>query len=229
MRACRFQFIVGYSNSALRPGAKMVAPCFLSVGATDEVSLNDLSPNGYTAGELDVDVRVCVLNGSGVTIQDYYWYDNEDFSAGWYTEEGDPVDPTKVKFEAGQGLWVYGGTGINVTTSGQVNEQDVVVPLRAGGTPTGNMMATKVKLSQIIVGGYTAGELDVDVRICILNGSGVTVQDYYWYDNEDFSAGWYTEEGDPIDASKVEFEPGDGLWVYGASGITLRFPAPELN
>ena len=55
------------------------------------------------------------------------------------------------------------------------------------------------------------------------------MQDYYWYDNEDFSAGWYTEEGSPIDATTVEFDPGVGLWVYGASGITLRFPAPELN
>ena len=160
---------MGYATSALRPGAKMVAPCFLSVGATDKISLNDLSPNGYTAGDLAVDVRVCVLNGSGVTVQEYFWYDNEDYAAGWYTESGDSIDPTTIKFDAGQGLWVYGGTGVNVTTSGQVNQSDVIVALRAGGTPTGNMMATPVKLSQIIVGGYTPGALDVDVRICILS------------------------------------------------------------
>ena len=220
---------MGYTTSALRSGATMIAPCFLSIGNTDNIKLSDLSPTGYKAGELDVDVRVCLLNATGVTTQDYYWYDNEDLAAGWYTAEGTEIDADKVTFTAGQGLWTYGKAGVDVNAAGQVNESDVIVPLRSGGTPTGNMMATAVKLSQIIVGGYDAGTLDVDVRVCILNATGVTIQDYYWYDNEDLAAGWYTAEGSEIDADNVKFEPGTGLWVYGKSGIYLRFPAPTLN
>ena len=73
------------------------------------------------------------------------------------------------------------------------------------------------------------------VVIQTLDAYGYTAQSYMWIDyaGEDWDqAGWIdsnAELGDYYELlTDVVFPAGAGLWVFGADGLSLRFPAPEL-
>ena len=69
-------------------------------------------------------------------------------------------------------------------------------------------------------------------QIQTLDGSGFTVNKYYWVDNGTVTPGWYAAANGKtsIDggASSVSIDPGKGLWVFG-KGMILHMPAPTLN
>ena len=214
----------------------MATPQFVNVGASEAIQLSSLIPNGDNVSD---NVEVQTLNAGGYTDKDYMWidYGGEGWDEeGWMdnTQELGDYYPivTDVTFEPGQGLWVFGQTGLSLQSAGKVGTADVVVALRVGGTATGNPFPTKVKLSDILPEGDGASD---NVEIQTLNAGGYTVEDYMWidYGGEGWDQeGWIdnTQElGDyyPI-VTDVEFDAGQGLWVFGQTGLSIRFPAPEL-
>ena len=109
--------------------------------------------------------------------------------------------------------------------------------LKAGGT---------VVVSQFINIGLSEATSLVDIKptgdgvsdnveIQTLTAGGTTDQSYMWIDyaGEGWDEeGWIdnnAELGDyyPL-VTDVTFEPGQGLWVFGQNGLSIRFPAPEL-
>ena len=101
--ACAIASLVGYAQSPLRSGAKIVTAQFLDIG-NDTVSLTSLTPVG---DDLDWTIEIQVLDNGGRTIddQDYMWVDGD----GWCTPDGDPI-VDDVTFAPGQGFWVYGSS-----------------------------------------------------------------------------------------------------------------------
>ena len=78
--------------------------------------------------------------------------------------------------------------------------------------------------------GYTGASMG-DVVIQTLNYLGGAIATYFWIDDDgegDFEAGWYDEDYAPIAEDTVFFQPADGLWVAGADGLNLVFPATPL-
>ena len=80
---------------------------------------------------------------------------------------------------------------------------------------------------ELISGGVIGGQF----LLRFLNSSGIAEARYYWIDDGEHAAGWYSSVGgDPISggAASVSIPAGKGMWIAG-SGLTLNIPAPELN
>ena len=101
--------------------------------------------------------------------------------------------------------------------------------------------ATGCKLSDLIVTGYDAPELNEDDEfeggcgggefvLQFLNNNGTVAARYYWIDDGETEAGWYaTGGGADIEggAASVNIPAGKGAWVIG-TGKFLNIPAPTL-
>ena len=213
----------------------MTAAQFLTVGK-DTISLNDIKPLGDGVADT---VEIQTLDAYGYTDKSYMWIDyaGEDWDqAGWIdnnAELGDYYElVTDVIFPAGAGLWVFGADGLSIQSAGQVNTSDVAVELRSGATAIGNPYPMAVSLADILPVGDGAADT---VEIQTLDAYGYTAQSYMWIDyaGEDWDqAGWIdnnAELGDFYElVTDVTFPAGAGLWIFGADGLSIRFPAPEL-
>ena len=213
----------------------MTAAQFLTVGK-DTISLNDIKPLGDGVADT---VEIQTLDAYGYTDKSYMWIDyaGEDWDqAGWIdnnAELGDYYElVTDVTFPAGAGLWVFGADGLSIQSTGQVNTSDVAVELRSGATAIGNPYPMAVSLADILPVGDGAADT---VEIQTLDAYGYTAQSYMWIDyaGEDWDqAGWIdnnAELGDFYElVTDVTFPAGAGLWIFGADGLSIRFPAPEL-
>ena len=259
-RPSRFQFIVGYlGNTANASGNTMMAPTFLSVNSETGCTLADLAVTGYDApklideeeGEWDGgcaggDFVLNFLTSSGTLEARYYWIDDGDSAAGWYASSmGAAISggASSIAIPAGQGVWIH-GSGMTLQTAGQVNTAIVAKKMNtSGNTATGNCMPIDHTLGKVYVTGYEApklideeeGEWDGgcaggDFVLNFLTSSGTLEARYYWIDDGDTSAGWYSSSmGAPISggATSVAIPAGKGLWVHGG-GMYLNIPAPEL-
>lgn len=121
---------------------------------------------------------------------------------------------------------MQGATGQGIQTAGKVESSDVVISLRDGFTATGNPFPTTVDLQDIIAVGEGTSDA---VVIQTLDFAGRGVDSYTWInwagDSGDQEA-WV--DGDFNIVENVSFAPGQGLWVQGNNGHSLRFPAPTL-
>ena len=101
---------------------------------------------------------------------------------------------------------------------------------------------TGCKLSDLSVTGYDAPEYveeddyyeggcaGGDFILQFLNKNGSVAARYYWIDDGDNAAGWYSTMGaGAIDggAASINVPAGKGAWVVG-TGKTLNIPAPAL-
>ena len=213
----------------------MTATQFLTVGE-ETILLNDIKPVGDGAADT---VEIQTLDAAGRTDKRYMWIDyaGPDWDqAGWIdnnAEMGDYYElVTDVTFPAGAGLWVFGADGLSIQSAGQVNTNDVEIELRAGATAIGNPYPMAVALSDILPLGDGVSDT---VEIQTLDAAGRTDKRYMWIDyaGEDWDqAGWIDNNAEMGDYYKlvtdVTFPAGAGLWVFGADGLAIRFPAPEL-
>ena len=227
--------IVGYASSALKAGGTMVTAQFLTVG-DEMISLNDIKPLGD--GVVDT-VEIQTLTSAGYTDKSYVWIDyaGENWDeTGWIdnnAEMGDYYELVKdVKFPVGAGLWIFGAAELSIQSAGQVNTSDVVVNLRPGATATGNPFPIDLNLADILPLGD--GVVDT-VEIQTLTSAGYTDKSYVWIDYAEENwdeTGWIdnnAEMGDYYELVKdVTIPAGSGLWIFGADGLSIRFPAPEL-
>lgn len=237
----------------------MRTAAFANIGLTDaKFTLADLSVTGYDAPVWDDDesdyvggcpgtFQLQVLNGSGFTEAQYYWVDNGYVTPGWYaTSNGKTAiegGASSVELNPGESLWTF-GKGMKLVSAGQVSTKDIAFVTKAGtqAVGVGNSTPVALTLNQLWVSGYSEPVWDDDesdyvggcpgtFQIQELDGSGFTVNQYYWVDNGIVTPGWYaTANGKTaIDggASSVTIDPGKGVWVFG-KGLTLNLPAPTL-
>ena len=211
---------MGYAQTGLQNGATMVVAQFLNVGGNSEIPLQSILATGNDASD---NVQIQTLDAFGYTVNAYDWNDWANENACWVDADWNPIEGVTVK--PGQGLWIMGSASTQgVQISGQVGNSDVIVTLRAGGTPTGNPFPLSIDLQDIIAEGTEASD---NVQIQTLDAFGYTVNAYDWNDWANESACWVDADWNPV--SGVEIQPGQGLWVMGSNGEqTIRFPAPEL-
>ena len=213
----------------------MVTPQFLTVGE-ETIFLDDIKPVGDGASDT---VVIQTLTSAGFTDKSYMWIDyaGPDWDQiGWIDSNADLGDyyelVTDVTFPAGASLWVFGADALSIQSAGQVNTDDIEITLRSGATAVGNPYPIEVALTDILPIGDGASDT---VVIQTLTSAGYTDKSYMWIDyaGEDWDqAGWIdsnAELGDYYELlTDVTFPAGAGLWVFGAEGLSIRFPAPEL-
>jgi len=242
-------------------GATMAAGSFMTVSANDgSLTLADLSVTGYAAPVYDDDEGELIsggviggqfllrfLNSSGVAEARYYWIDDGEHAAGWYSSVGGDAIPggaSSVSIDAGKAAWIA-GNGLTLQSAGAVNENDIAFVTRgSGASAVGNATPLQLTLGKLSVTGYadpvydddegeliSGGVIGGQFLLRFLNSSGIAEARYYWIDDGEHAAGWYSSVGGdaiPGGVNSVTVPAGKGMWVAG-SGLTLRIPAPELN
>ena len=154
----------------------MIAPTFLNVSESNEVSLADLQVTGYdapywdTSGKKAQNKGGCVgafvmqtLTTQGLADKKYAWYDYTTSATtkkgpGWFMSDGTEIEggEASVKLDAGKALWIT-GAGLSLQPTGAVNPFDVSYKTAASGfVAVGNCMPVGTKLSDLTVTGYDA-------------------------------------------------------------------------
>ena len=255
IRACRFQFIVGYANINTETGtsAGMRTAAFATIGLTGaKFTLADLSVTGYKAPVWDDDEEgyidgcpgsfaIQTLNGSGFTENTYYWVDNGEVTPGWYLSKNGKTaidgGAASIELNPGESLWTF-GKGMKLVTAGEVNTSDIAFVTKGGtqAVGVGNGFPVTLKLSQLWVTGYKAPVWDDDEEgyvdgcpgsfaIQTLDGSGYTVATYYWVDNGEVTAGWYLSKN-----GKTPIDGGaDSVTFEAGNGVWVFGKGMTLN
>ena len=234
-----------------------MTPNFLNVNSATDCKLSDLSVTGYSAPEWIEDEEyfeggcaggdfiLSFLNNDGSFAARYYWIDNGEVTPGWYASMSAAAiegGASAVTIPAGTAAWTI-GSGKKLQSAGAVNIADVEFTMnKTRNTAVGNCMPVDLKLSQLTVAGYSAPEWIEDEEyfeggcaggdfiLSFLNNDGSFAARYYWIDNGEVKAGWYSsmsaaeiKDG----AASVTIPAGKGAWVIG-SGKKLVIPAPAL-
>ena len=237
-------------------GSTMASGSFAAVSAADgSCSLADFTVSGYTAPSWNEDDEEYVdgcgsgdfiiqfLTRSGTVESRYYWIDNGEVAAGWYNTDGSAIEggAASVVIEAGKAAWIK-GNGFTLVSAGAVNENDIAYTTRTvGSSAVGNATPVNLTLGKLTVSGYDAPEWNEDDEeyvdgcgsgdfiVQFLTRSGTVEARYYWIDNGELAAGWYTPAGTAIEggATSVSVPAGQGMWIKG-NGLQLNIPAPEL-
>ena len=248
--------VVGYQELGTdATGKKMVVPTFLNVGESNKVSLADLKVTGYTAPSKNAKgkwVNGCRANQfilsklttAGTEEVSYHWLETGEIGPGWFaSSSGDAIDggASSVKFDAGMGFWTF-GSDYKLVPAGAVNTFDVEFTTDAmGKVAVGNSMPTNIKLSDLVVTGYTAPSKNAKGKwvngcranqfiLSKLTTAGTEEVSYHWLETGEIGPGWFaSSSGDAIEggANNVTIPAGQGLWTFG-SGYKLVIPAPEL-
>lgn len=246
---------MGYQNLETENSGKvMLAPTFINVSG-EVRTLADLTVTGYDAAvEVDEDeweggctggqFFLSFLTTSGSDNGTYYWIDNGERAAGWYASMSGKAIPggaESIEIPVGQALWTRGG-GYKLVVAGAVSTADIAFSTASTGkVATGNGTPVDLTLAKLYVTGYTAAvEVDEDeweggctggqFFLSFLKPDGSDNGTYYWIDNGELSAGWYSSmSGKAITggAASISVPAGQGLWTRGG-GYVLNVPAPEL-
>lgn len=126
-------------------------------------------------------------------------------------------------FQPGESLWVSGKAGYTIQTSGEVNLEDVIVNLVNGNIAVNNPFPVAVNIQDIVA---TGADVESEVSLQTLTPAGKADETFSW-DTWMYvvdTPAWVDSDG----VATRDFAPGEGIWVSGKVGYTLRIPAPEL-
>lgn len=193
------------------------------------------------------------LTVNGTHEVSYYWIDFGNSSGpvgpGWFADdEGTPIagGAASIKFDSSVGFWTD-GSGYSLVPAGAVNPFDIAYKTDSvGKVAVGNPTPVDLTLADLTVTGYDPPEKSSKgawskgcpggkFMLEKLTVNGTHEVSYYWIDFGNSSGpvgpGWFADdEGTPIEggADKVVIPAGQAYWTDG-SGLTLNFPAPELD
>ena len=199
-------------------GNKLVCAQFMNIGATSDYNIQNIVATG---DDVENDVFLQTLTASGKANETFSW-DTwlfvEDEPA-WIDDEGIATRT----FAPGEAIWIQGKAGYAIQTAGQVGTDDVIVNLINGNVAVGNPFPVSVNIQDIVA---TGDDVENDVFLQTLTSAGKANETFSWDT-------WLFVEDDPawIDDEGIatrNFAPGEGIWVQGKAGYTLRMPAPEL-
>lgn len=209
---------MGYANADLVNGNKLITAQFLPVG---EAGGYDIQKIVATGADVEGEVFLQTLTASGKANESFSW-------DTWMFVEDEPawIDDVGVstrKFAPGEALWVQGKVGYTLQTAGQVGTNDVVVALVNGNVAIGNPFPVSVNIQDIVA---TGADVEGEVFLQTLTSAGKADESFSWDT-------WMFVEDEPawiddVGISNRDFAPGEGLWVQGKVGYTLRIPAPTL-
>ena len=191
----------------------MVAPQFMSFDN------NGMDIQNIVALGADLNyVALQTLDSAGRANETFTWNDWMYETPCWVD---DNLNIATRKFAPGEGIWVQGINGYALQTAGQVNFNDVVVKLANGAVAVGNPYPTAIAIQDVVAEG---GDLNY-VAIQTLDSAGRADETFTWNDWMYETPCWVD---DNLDMATRELAPGEGIWVQGLDGYTLRLPAPEL-
>ena len=226
---------VGYLNNGTEELGKVgVGPCFATVGATKSFTLADLKVTGYpsTGCSGKFIIQKLETDGSALTANCYYWWDDASHEAGWYNRTGKTkIEEEKVGFQQGQGFWTD-GKGYKLVSSGQVTTETIVCDTET----LGKVMITQatpvaLALKDLTVTGYptTGCSGKFIIQKLETDGSALTANCYYWWDDASHTAGWYNRTGKTaLDAENIPAPAGTAFWVDG-KGYKLVLPKVDIQ
>ena len=210
--------VVGYSATDLVDGNKLISAQFLQIGSDEGYDIQNIVATG---DDVESSVFLQTLTASGKADESFSW-DTWMFvedKPAWIDEDGIATR----KFAPGEALWVQGKIGYSLQTSGEVSAEDAIINLLDGNVAVGNPFPVKVNIQDIVA---TGANVEESVFLQTLTTSGKADESFSW-DTwmfvEDEPA-WIDDEG----IATRDFNPGEGIWVQGKAGYTLRIPAPVL-
>ena len=214
---CRWQ-VVGYANADLVNGNKLICAQFLPVG---EAGGYDIQKIVATGADVESAVSLQTLTTAGKANEIFTW-------DTWMFVEDEPawIDDVGIatrKFAPGEALWVSGQLGYTLQTAGQVGTNDVIVALVNGNVAIGNPFPVNVNIQDIVA---TGADVESAVSLQTLTSAGKADEIFTWDT-------WMFVEDEPawiddVGVATRNFAPGEGIWVSGQNGYTLRIPAPTL-
>ncbi len=209
----------------------MLTPQFLAIG-NEEIPLTSLittGPNAYNK------ISVQTLDSSGFTKKSYTWSNSGGETwdqIGWVDNSTNEIVGDEVTFKPGTSLWVSGANGLGLQFSGIVNKADVTIALEQGSKAIGNPFPVSVKIGDILPSADAGIKATYNkISVQTLDSSGFTVKSYTWSNSGGETwdqIGWVDNDTNEIVNKSVEFPAGQGLWVSGATGLYLTFPAPTM-
>ena len=229
---------MGYSNGDLREGFKAAGAQFVPVSGTT-IDLTDITVTGYDTEEGTAEqVSVQTLDKNGSMVDKYLWIDvtdGDDVYYGWIdASSGDIVQPSEVKLNVGDGLWVDAPSAdFKLQSAGQVMTAAATVTLREGFKMVGNPTPVAVDLTKFIVTGYDAEEgTEEEVSVQTLDTNGSMVDKYLWIDvtdGDDVYYGWIdASSGDLVEEGNVDVGAGEALWV-DSPDATFKLVLPGVT
>jgi len=208
---------VGYATSDLTDGNKLVSAQFLPITGEGY----DIQKIVAAGDDVESYVSLQTLTAGGKANETFTW-DTWMFvtdKPAWI----DDVGIATRTFAPGEALWVQGKSGYTIQTSGEVGTADVVVNLVNGNVAIGNPFPVGVDIQDIVA---TGDDVESYVSLQTLTAGGKAKETYTW-DTWMF----VTDEPawiDDVGVATRTFAPGEGIWVQGKAGYTLRIPAPTL-
>lgn len=208
---------MGYATTDLVSGNKLVCAQFLPIGS-EGYDIQKIVANG---DDVEGTVALQTLTTAGKANETFSW-DTWMFvedEPAWIDDEGIATRT----FSPGEAIWVQGNVGYTLQTAGEVGTEDVIVNLANGNVAVGNPFPVAVNIQDIVA---TGDDVEGTVALQTLTAAGKANETFSW-DTwmfvEDEPA-WIDDEG----IATRDFAPGEGIWVQGKSGYTLRIPAPTL-
>lgn len=210
--------IVGYATTDLVNGNKLIGAQFIDIGSEDGYDIQKIVATG---ADVESAVALQTLTSAGKANETFSW-------DTWMFVEDKPawIDDVGVatrKFQPGEALWIQGQEGYTIQTSGQVGTDDVIVNLVNGNIAVNNPFPVTVNIQDIVA---TGADVESAVALQTLTSAGKANETFSWDT-------WMFVEDKPawiddVGVATRDFAPGEGIWVQGQSGYTLRIPAPEL-
>ena len=211
--------VVGYCKDNLENGFKLIGAQFIGMSG-EGYNIQDIVVEG---ADVENAVMLQTLTPAGKSKEMFSW------DTWLYVDPGDAkwIDDKGVstrKFQPGEALWVSGQSSYTFQTAGEVATSDVVVELVNGFVAINNPFPLEVNIQDIVA---TGADVENAVMLQTLTPAGKSKEMFSW------DTWMYVDPGDAkwIDDQGIatrDFAPGEGLWVSGQAGYTLRIPAPTL-
>ena len=221
---------MGYQNKDVRKNLSVQLATFDDIGTAgmDIQNIKPVAPDGEDIASGDFTIQI--YGPTGAQTASYAWVLGEDiddgYPDGWYEEDWETI-VTKT-FEPGEAFNLYMAVdGASLQYAGQVNGEEILVPVRKNLSAQGNLRPTSIDIQDIIPVVEDGDELaSGDFTIQIYGPTGAQTASYAWVLGEDiddgYPDGWYEEDWETIVVKT--FTAGEGFNVYAATAGYLKFP-----
>lgn len=215
----RAESIVGYQNRSIQSGYTSISPVFVSVSDASVYKVKDIK------GEFSEGDSIQIFGSIGDVETEYFYCEQGSLvegKTGWYADDFEtPVGDNDLL--AGSEFWFNAQGNAEITISGQVNKNDIVVELSSGFTPVGNCAPVAYVLDDFLFENLAEGD-----SIQIFDSVGDVLAEYFYCEQGSLvesKTGWYADDFE-TQAGATPIESGKGFWMNCQSkGATITVPS----
>ena len=223
--------IVGYQNKEVRQYLSVQLATFEDVGAegVDIQNIKPVAPDGEDISSGDFTIQI--YGATGAQTASYAWVLGEDiddgYPDGWYEEDWETL--VVKTFDAGEAFNLsMAVAGASLQYAGQVNGEEISVPVRKYLSAQGNLRPAPVDIQDILPIVEAGDTLESgDFTIQIYGPTGAQTASYAYVLGADiddgYADGWYEEDWETLVVKT--FAAGEGFNVSAAKAGYLKFPA----